>query len=174
MSRPDIYILICKDEFSELKAILETCGSTDIANTHDPTTGLTPLMYAVVQDNEPIAALLIDNGARLEEVDHTGSTAMHWAARMNHAASVLTLIVFGARVLVRDKNNNTPRDVNTGPETTSILKAEEDRILCVPAMRALELYETRDFNTEDLRMICNMDENLVLRMVEHAFPCVLE
>jgi hypothetical protein len=173
MQRPDIYILICRDAFSELKAMLETRGSTDIANTLDPTTGLTPLMYAVVQDNEPIAALLIANGARLEEVDRTESTAMHWAARMNHAASVLTLIVSGARVLVRDKNNKTPRDVSTGVETSSILKTEEDLILSVPAMRALELYETRDFDTEDLRTICKMDENLVLRMVEHAFPCVL-
>ena len=62
----------------------------------------TPLMYAAGNGNVNIMALLLDNGANLEDEDVYGSTALLWAAVAGSADALQFLIREGANVYAQD------------------------------------------------------------------------
>jgi ankyrin repeat protein len=75
--------------------------------------GETPLMRAAA-DTEAGAAvipLLVRAGAPLETRDHSGRTALMWAADRRHPAAVLALLHAGADADARDPHGKTIQDI---------------------------------------------------------------
>lgn len=60
--------------------------------------GLTPLMYAASHNNTPLMHLLLRNGARINELDNDGETALSWAIGSRCIEAVKCLIDCGADV----------------------------------------------------------------------------
>lgn len=74
--------------------------------------GMTPLMVAVVKGHENVVSTLLNHGARVEEVDTSLRSALHWAVFYQHGAVLQTLLqhVHGGQSLVNayDRSGNTP------------------------------------------------------------------
>lgn len=60
-----------------------------------------------------LAAMLLDTGARIDEADDRGRTALMDAAELDHAAMVDLLLARGVDKSVRDKNGLTAADIAT-------------------------------------------------------------
>lgn len=57
--------------------------------------------------------LFIDRGARLDDRDNRGRTALMIAAELNHAAAVDLLLARGANKDLKDKQGKTAADLTT-------------------------------------------------------------
>lgn len=57
--------------------------------------GTTPLMLAAIYQSTRYARLLLAHGADLQARDHTGSTALFWAAERGHPQMVIFLLQKG-------------------------------------------------------------------------------
>lgn len=75
-------------------------------NTRDGD-GLTPIFYAVLQDELESAELLIRNGANVNIKTRDGETPLMWACAFGNEDMAALLIEGGANIMVRDKNNGT-------------------------------------------------------------------
>ena len=81
---------------------------------------LTVLMWAAgysaeagVKDAIAVTTLLIERGAKLDERDNRGRTALMIAAELNHAATADLLIARGADKSLKDKQGKTAGDLTT-------------------------------------------------------------
>jgi hypothetical protein len=74
--------------------------------------GETALMWAVTNDRSTqIARMLLARGARVDERDGMGRTALHHAAQAGRRDAAEVLIAHGARVDTRNTSGQTPLDV---------------------------------------------------------------
>ena len=64
---------------------------------------------AGVNDVVKVMTLLLDRGARLDDQDNRGRTALMIAAELNHAAAVDLLLARGADKSLKDKQGKTRR-----------------------------------------------------------------
>ena len=81
---------------------------------------LTALMWAAgysaeagVKDAVDVMTLFIDHGARLDDQDNRGRTALMIAAELNHAAAVDLLLARGADKSLKDKQGKTAADLTS-------------------------------------------------------------
>ncbi len=81
---------------------------------------LTALMWAAgysaeagVKDAVDVMTLFIDRGARLDDQDNRGRTALMIAAELNHAAAVDLLLARGADKSLKDKQGKTAADLTS-------------------------------------------------------------
>jgi ankyrin repeat protein len=79
---------------------------------------LTALMWAAgytdeagVNDVADVIGLLIDRGARIDEQDNRGRTALMIAAGLNHTAAAELLIKRGADTALRDHSGKSAGDL---------------------------------------------------------------
>ena len=68
---------------------------------------------AGVKDVVEVMTLLIDRGARLDEQDNRGRTALMIAAELDHAAAVDVLLAHGADKSLKDKQGKTASDLTS-------------------------------------------------------------
>ena len=80
----------------------------------DPASGSSPLMTAIVFDQQEAAVALIDAGANVDFQDYGGSTPLHAAAYFCRPRLVQYLLDHGADPTLRSKDGLTPRDVVSG------------------------------------------------------------
>jgi ankyrin repeat protein len=81
---------------------------------------LTALMWSAgysaeagVKDILAVMTLLIDRGARLDDQDNRGRTALMIAAELNHAAAADLLLARGADKSLKDKQGKTAADLTS-------------------------------------------------------------
>ena len=81
---------------------------------------LTALMWAAgysaeagVKDAVDVMTLFIDRGARLDDQDNRGRTALMIAAELDHAAAVDLLLARGANKTLKDKQGKTAADLTS-------------------------------------------------------------
>ena len=91
---------------------------------------LTALMWAAgfsdgagVRDAESVVTLLIERGARLDDADNRGRTALMIAAETGHAAIVALLLARGADRRCRDKEGKSALDLAAAERRTGQLAA---------------------------------------------------
>ncbi|XP_078526494.1 ankyrin repeat domain-containing protein 27 isoform X2 [Lissotriton helveticus] len=82
--------------------------------------GSTPLMYACLNGQHEVAALLLENGASVNISNNKGNTALHEAVKGNHEVVVEVLLRYGALVHVWNKQQRTPMDY--AQENSKIMK----------------------------------------------------
>eukprot|EP00977_Amphora_coffeiformis_P023334 scaffold13016_cov154-Amphora_coffeaeformis.AAC.7 len=77
--------------------------------------GRTPLVVAIMDGNAAVIQELLllilqkrDHGLLLEQTNHDGWTALHWAALLRHSKAVELLIDAGAQVNVKNRFGRTP------------------------------------------------------------------
>ena len=68
------------------------------------------------EDGVRLVGLLLDRGARIDEVDDRGRSALMDAAELDHAAVVELLLARGARRDLRDKEGKTAADLAATPQ----------------------------------------------------------
>jgi ankyrin repeat protein len=66
-----------------------------------------------VKDVVEVMTLLIDRGARLNERDNRGRTALMIAAELDHAAAVDVLLAHGADKSLKDKQGKAASDLTS-------------------------------------------------------------
>ncbi len=81
---------------------------------------LTVLMWAAghsaeagVKDVEQVMTLFIERGARLDDQDNRGRTALMIAAELGHASAVDLLLAHGADKSLKDKQGKTASDLTS-------------------------------------------------------------
>ncbi len=70
----------------------------DLVRERDRKSGMTPLHWAVVAGQEPVAAFLLTNGAAADAADAAGMTPLHKAAAFERPALAALLLAHGASV----------------------------------------------------------------------------
>ena len=90
---------------------------------------LTALMWAAGHANDApksdgvaAARLLLDAGAKIDNQDDRGRTALMIAAERNHGHMVEILLDAGADSSIRDKNGSTALDLAASEAISTILK----------------------------------------------------
>jgi ankyrin repeat protein len=75
--------------------------------------GATPLHRAVIGNHADIIALLVSKGARINQADVNGMTALHYAACVDGGSDqvIKALLAAGADPLRKDKEGKTARDM---------------------------------------------------------------
>jgi len=89
-------------------------------NAKEPDNGSTPLIIAVAYGQNDAASVLIENGAKINAKNNDGSTALHSAAFLGHAAIVKLLLENGAKVNAKNKYGSTPLDGVTAEWTQEL------------------------------------------------------
>jgi len=92
---------------SDLAPLYEVLSYTD-PNFIDPETGRTPLMMAVAQSDAPRVSALLASKADPDASDANGIRAIHYAAGEPDTALLRTLIVAGADINAKGRNDKTP------------------------------------------------------------------
>ncbi|KAI1049595.1 hypothetical protein LB505_008073 [Fusarium chuoi] len=144
--------------------IFETiCNRGGDASIHN-TRGETPLHNVLASAEETvdqqILSLLLAHGAKINDVDRAGNTALHIAARRldNHGAIAL-LITQGADTAIRNSKNETPVHIAaSGDVYTSDMaeKVEMQNLVLATLTNAggIELMDFPDANGKTPREIC--------------------
>jgi ankyrin repeat protein len=68
---------------------------------------------AGVNDVTEVMTLFLDRGARVDDQDNRGRTALMIAAELNHAAAVDLLLAHGADKTLKDKQGKTAGDLTS-------------------------------------------------------------
>ena len=99
-------------EFNNAKAVeaLIECGA-DMEGKYDKINRWTPLFEATTHGFTETAIVLIKNGAKLNERDSSGWTALMWAASMKHPLIVKELIKQGADKTLKHPGGETALDL---------------------------------------------------------------
>jgi hypothetical protein len=67
------------------------------------------LQYAVVKQQPEIVRLILDHGAKINQIDRDKWTALHWAARTNSTDEIVRILIdAGAEVEAETEFNETP------------------------------------------------------------------
>ncbi|KAJ9270260.1 hypothetical protein DTO212C5_3754 [Paecilomyces variotii] len=100
-------------------------------NTRDPQSGDTPLSYAVINQHEETAALLIEKGASVDVQDWNDQTALSKAAKRGTTNVATLLLERGANIGSRDNFGQTPlfHALEHGKERVIELLLEKDPTL---------------------------------------------
>ena len=78
---------------------------------------MTPLHFAVLNDDAQIAKLLIDNGANLDATDFEGNTPLHYAQGENSDLFKI-LKESGANPNITNDDNQTPLEKHQNDQNT--------------------------------------------------------
>lgn len=121
------------NELSLLDAARENCGYRvgQLLKTHPELTserdedGLTALHWASDRDATDALQAAINGGCKVDDVDNSGQTALHYAASCGHVESTKILILAGA-LSKRDEDNQTPLDLAENEEIRNLLSQLEE------------------------------------------------
>ena len=94
-------------------------AGTDL-NLGEPSEGTTPLMLAALFGQTQAAALLIENGARVQAENSKGDTALHLAAFFAYPETVKLLLTNGADRNAKNNMGATPLTNVSGPWTPEL------------------------------------------------------
>jgi ankyrin repeat protein len=94
-------------------------AGTDL-NLGEPSEGTTPLMFAALFGQTQAAALLIENGARVQAENSKADTALHLAAFFAHLETVKLLLAKGADPNAKNNMGATPLTNVSGPWTPEL------------------------------------------------------
>lgn len=97
-------------------------------NTREKGTGKTILMESVLLSNLEAVKAIILSGFNINDKDHNGNTALHYALNKDFYTEtdkeiIKFLISSGADVLAKNANGNTPEDVIKEEPTTSMTQS---------------------------------------------------
>lgn len=101
---------------------------TNVVNEVD-STGKTPLFYAIYNSSEEqvnVLRILVENGAKLNEKDIFGKTALHYAAELGKSRCIPFLLQRGASLDMVDSRNKTPLDLAANEKVKKIILAYAD------------------------------------------------
>jgi palmitoyltransferase ZDHHC13/17 len=73
--------------------------------------GLTPLHWAVQQDDEDSTLVLVKCGADPNAVDRNGLTALHWAASAGNSNCITQLLEAGADIRAKNRDRHTAQEM---------------------------------------------------------------
>jgi ankyrin repeat protein len=118
-SASDLHCALREGNFEELKSILAT--KPELVNAKDKD-GLSPLLNAVLTDQESVVGLLLANGADVNVKDKEGMTALHWSAYIGQDSIVGLLLANGADVNAKDKEGMTALDWALTGDTVELLR----------------------------------------------------
>ena len=104
----------------------------DINTKDDGSLGITPLAFAILQDQTQMVEFLIQQGADVNAKYRDGGTALHTAAFLGQYEVTELLVQKGANVNTKDEDGDTPRDHlkvdwGTTESVASLLKIKLDR-----------------------------------------------
>ena len=100
-----------------------------------------PIHYAVIYNRIQIADLLLERGAKVDQVDDRGFTALHEAARKNRTEIAAGLIKYGANVNFRQASNvNMPLQIAAVRGNIQIVNLLLDNGALVNAKRSRDGY----------------------------------
>ena len=119
----EIHNLVLSGNIAKVKAFLDKNPQT--LNEKDTIMGLydwTPLHIAAQRGNLEIAQLLIDRGAKINEVTSDGQTPLHLAAMGGYTKVADLLINWGALISIKDKCDKTPLDWADSQEMIDLLR----------------------------------------------------
>jgi hypothetical protein len=86
-------------------------GETEVV--YEGQNEFTPLMVAAIRRLPKTTALLIRRGAKVNEIDHDGRTALMWAAKSGNSRVVRVLLAAGADPNIVDRRGRTALDYAT-------------------------------------------------------------
>lgn len=152
--------------YPSLMAAVESCALPDV-RYHVTVLGASidesnALIYAVSRDFQDIVSFLISCGADVRAIDAMGTTALHYAARLNNIAIMKELVNAGARASAIDKAGLAPLHLASlygwHESVDFLLKAGADPMACTPlgitpislALKAL-LRRTKGLFTSDTK-----------------------
>lgn len=88
----------------EIQKVIDKGEDVNLRNQH----GITLLMYAAGWTDPVIIELLLKNGARIDDVDNNGDTAVFHAVQMRKPENVRYLAEHGANMNLQGKDKYTP------------------------------------------------------------------
>ena len=111
---PELHVACGRGDVDKVRHLLSLGVPAELVN-HQPSTssldnslGRTPLMHAVLGGSQPVARLLIQEGANLNGVDSKGEAALYLVSSRGHQELTLLLLEHGADVNVRQHDGATP------------------------------------------------------------------
>jgi ankyrin repeat protein len=105
-----------------LESLLNTAfGDVDV-NCRDPSSGRSPLSHVARRGLLDMAALLLEKGADVAQMDREGRAPLSYAAEMGHLDMVALLLEKGADIEQRDKDGRGPLSYAMGhPDMVTLL-----------------------------------------------------
>lgn len=95
---------VSNKEIDKVRSLLQNGADENLAEKE----GLqgTPLMYAASTGNKLLCKLLIDNGAKVNQLDINGDHALNWATYYGNVAIMNLLIKSGTDLTIKSKHGN--------------------------------------------------------------------
>ena len=69
---------------------------------------ITPLMHAVIYNQQKMIRILLENDADVNTTTNSGNTALHYGCLMNHSDAIRLLLQNGANPNVSNSSGQTP------------------------------------------------------------------
>ncbi len=111
---PDPYVsarlheAIRRADFDEVGRLIAAHAPEALASGYDER-GCPPLVAAIFDGREPIAAMLVRHGVGIEDpVREEGSYPLHFAAVLGEVDMIAMLAAAGARIDIEDQDGDTP------------------------------------------------------------------
>ncbi|CAG9333826.1 unnamed protein product [Blepharisma stoltei] len=120
--RPIIILAVEKRMWKILQLITDTGFDINISDYYK----WTPLMVAAACGHDDIVEFLCEKGARINEFENSGETALHQASRRGNLNAVNALIKYGADLSPKSAFDYTPLDlaiINQKEEIVNILQS---------------------------------------------------
>ncbi len=116
---------ISANDITTFKLFLASGANPDIKEKD----GLFPLKKASQLMRRDFVKELLKYKVNINNKDNMNSTALHEAALNDDLPIVVLLLGYGANALMRDKNNQIPRDLTTNDAIKQVLKKYEEHYL---------------------------------------------
>jgi len=126
-------------EMGDLKSLSKECAkSLGRLNGPEFQWRRAPLHYAAMTNNSEAASILLENLAKVDPVDSTGWTPLHWASNNGHLEVALVLRKYGANLKIKTQDSmQTPEELAKKPIMKNLLQA--NKIEMFNWLRELEL-----------------------------------
>ncbi|KAL7750183.1 hypothetical protein RI367_004356 [Sorochytrium milnesiophthora] len=164
-NRPDIVTLLVQH-----RAKLGDVNAADCQ-------GMTPLFYAIMENNLSVCATLMAFGARLDVHNKTGLTPLHLAVICEHIDICKYLLLHSVKVDARDLNGNTVLHVARNPYIITLLLRHDSTPAAINArntlgMTPLHVYASVHFDdhTAVVRELLEAGADPSLRENYHRTP----